>query len=164
VSCRDGPEFRDTYVVEQWPCKALHGNPFDGHTLGSVVAAMERLTGIEVHPYPRRQGLPRPRLPNRFKVWISGQVRRVTKAMRREMRGRAAIEPMIGHLKAEHRMGRNYLKGRDGDRINGRLQRVLRIKNVRIPRSGLLQRNGARQAFETCIALWRYAARGTELV
>jgi len=26
--------------------------------------------------------------------------------------------PVIGHLKAEHRMHRNYLKGRDGDRIN----------------------------------------------
>jgi hypothetical protein len=25
---------------------------------------------------------------------------------------------VIGHIKAEHRMGRNYLKGRDGDRIN----------------------------------------------
>jgi hypothetical protein len=29
-----------------------------------------------------------------------------------------AVEPIIGHMKAEHRMGRNYLKGRDGDRIN----------------------------------------------
>jgi transposase, IS5 family len=29
-----------------------------------------------------------------------------------------AIEPVIGHLKRDHRMGRNYLKGRDGDRIN----------------------------------------------
>src|SRR5438067_13062850 len=34
------------------------------------------------------------------------------------MRRRAAVEPVIGHTKAEHRMGRNYLKGRDGDRIN----------------------------------------------
>jgi transposase, IS5 family len=34
------------------------------------------------------------------------------------MKRRAAIEPVIGHLKAEHRMGRNYLKGTDGDRIN----------------------------------------------
>ena len=34
------------------------------------------------------------------------------------MRRRAAVEPVIGHVKAEHRMGRNYLKGRDGDRIN----------------------------------------------
>ena len=56
--------------------------------------------------------------PDRFKVWISGQVRRVTKAIRREMRRRAAVEPVIGHTKAERRMGRNYLKGRDGGRIN----------------------------------------------
>lgn len=56
--------------------------------------------------------------PDRFKVWIIGQVRRVTKAIRREMRRRAAVEPVIGHLKDGRRMGRNYLKGRDGDRIN----------------------------------------------
>ena len=30
----------------------------------------------------------------------------------------AAVEPVIGHLKAEHRMERNYLKGREGDRAN----------------------------------------------
>ena len=34
------------------------------------------------------------------------------------MRRRAAIEPVIGHLKQDHRMRRNYLTGRDGDRIN----------------------------------------------
>jgi IS5 family transposase len=34
------------------------------------------------------------------------------------MRRRAAVEPVIGHLKAEHRMSRNYLKGPEGDRIN----------------------------------------------
>jgi IS5 family transposase len=56
--------------------------------------------------------------PHRFRVWISGQARRVTKAIRREMKRRAAVEPVIGHLKAEHRMERNHLKGRDGDRAN----------------------------------------------
>jgi transposase, IS5 family len=56
--------------------------------------------------------------PHKFRVWISGQVRHVTKTVRREMKRRAAVEPVIGHLKAEHRLGRNYLKGRDGDRIN----------------------------------------------
>lgn len=34
------------------------------------------------------------------------------------MKRRAAVEPVIGHVKAEHRMDRNYLKGRLGDRIN----------------------------------------------
>ena len=45
-------------------------------------------------------------------------MRRVTKPIRREMKRRAAVEPVIGHVKAEHRMERNYLKGRDGDRAN----------------------------------------------
>ena len=34
------------------------------------------------------------------------------------MKRRAAVEPVIGHLKADHRMNRNDLKGQDGDRIN----------------------------------------------
>lgn len=34
------------------------------------------------------------------------------------MKRRAAIEPVIGHVKADHRMGRNHLKGRNGGRIN----------------------------------------------
>mgnify|MGYP006915993900 CR=1 FL=1 len=41
-----------------------------------------------------------------------------TKSIRREMKRRAAVEPVIGHVKAEHRMERNFLKGRDGDRAN----------------------------------------------
>ena len=34
------------------------------------------------------------------------------------MKRRAAVEPVIGHLEDGHRMGRNHLKGRDGDRAN----------------------------------------------
>ncbi len=98
--------------------KALHGNPFDGHTLGPVIAAMEKLTGIETRRIHVNKGYRGHNHPHKFRVWISGQVRRTTKALRREMKRRAAVEPTIGHLKAEHRMGRNYLKGREGDRIN----------------------------------------------
>jgi IS5 family transposase len=96
--------------------KALHGNPYDGHTLGPVVADLEKLTGVAgIHGDKGYRGH---NYPDRFKVWITGQVRRVTQAVRREMRRRAAVEPVIGHLKQDHRMGRNYLKGRDGDRVN----------------------------------------------
>ncbi len=98
--------------------KALHGNPYDGHTLAPVVADMERLTGVEVARVHVDKGYRGHNYPNTFKVWISGQVRRVTKTIRREMKRRAAVEPVIGHIKAEHRMDRNYLKGREGDRIN----------------------------------------------
>jgi IS5 family transposase len=97
--------------------KALHGNPFDGHTLAPMVADMQNLTGIEVRRIHVDKGY-RGHSANKFRVWISGQVRRTTVAIRREMKRRAAVEPVIGHVKAEHRMERNFLKGRDGDRIN----------------------------------------------
>ena len=37
---------------------------------------------------------------------------------RKKFRWRAAIEPIIGHVKSDHRMQRNYLKGFIGDEIN----------------------------------------------
>jgi IS5 family transposase len=98
--------------------QALHGNPYDGHTLGPVVAGIEAMTGIETRRIHVDKGYRGHNHPHKFRVWISGQARRVTKSIRREMKRRAAVEPVIGHLKAEHRLGRNYLKGRDGDRIN----------------------------------------------
>jgi IS5 family transposase len=98
--------------------KALHGNPYDGSTLKPVIQDLERLTGVETRRIHVDKGYRGHKHPHKFRVWISGQVRRVTAAIRREMRRRAAVEPVIGHVKAEHRMDRNYLKGRDGDRIN----------------------------------------------
>ena len=98
--------------------KALHGNPYDGHTLGAVIADPEQLTGVETRRIPVDKGYRGHNHQHKFRVWISGQTRRVTAAIRREMKRRAAVEPVIGHLKAEHRMDRNYLKGAQGDRIN----------------------------------------------
>jgi hypothetical protein len=51
----------------------------------------------------------------------------VTRPIRHKINRRAALEPVIGHLKAEHRMDRNYLKGRDGDRANA-MSRRRRLK------------------------------------
>ena len=42
----------------------------------------------------------------------------MTPKIKRELRRRSAVEPVIGHLKAEHRMGRNYLWLRQGDANN----------------------------------------------
>jgi len=98
--------------------KALHGNPFDGHTLGPVIRELEQLTGVETRRIHVDKGYRGHNHQEKFRVWITGQARRVTAPIRREMKRRAAVEPVIGHVKAEHRMGRNYLKGREGDRIN----------------------------------------------
>ena len=98
--------------------KALHGNPFDGHTLGPIIADLEKLTGVEPRRIHVDKGYRGHTHPKKFRVWISGQVRRVTAVIRREMKRRAAVEPVIGHVKIDHRMERNYLKGREGDRAN----------------------------------------------
>lgn len=104
--------------------KALHGNPFDGHTLKQAVDDVEKNTGVEVRRIHVDRGYRGHDEPNKFRVWISGQVRRTTASIKREMKRRAAVEPIIGHLKADCRMGRNFLKGRDGDRINALLAAV----------------------------------------
>ncbi|TWH96210.1 IS5 family transposase, partial [Bradyrhizobium daqingense] len=55
---------------------------------------------------------------NPRRVFISGQKRGVFGVIKRELRRRSAIEPIIGHLKAEGHLGRCYLKGRAGDAAN----------------------------------------------
>ena len=78
-----------------------------------VIAELEALTGVETRRIHVDKGYRGHNHAQKFRVWISGQVRRVTAPIRREMRRRAAVEPVIGHMKAEHRMGRNYLKSKD---------------------------------------------------
>ena len=44
--------------------------------------------------------------------------KKATRAVRRMLKRRAAVEPTIGHLKSDNRMIRNYLTGKAGDKIN----------------------------------------------
>jgi len=100
--------------------KALPGKPYDGHTLGTVIPQIEQLVGTKLQRILADAGYKGHNAPedHRFKVYTAGQKRHVTDAIKREMRRRSAVEPVIGHAKAEHRMGRNYLAGRTGDAIN----------------------------------------------
>lgn len=100
--------------------KALPGNPYDGHALATVIPGMENTIGNEIARILADAGYRGHNAPasHRFRVFTSGQKRRVTPAIKREMRRRSAVDPVIGHLKAGHRMGRNYLAGEHGDAIN----------------------------------------------
>jgi|APFEC2959095136_1045048.scaffolds.fasta_scaffold01399_1 IS5 family transposase len=92
--------------------KALPGNPYDGHTLRAVIEDTQRLTGREIERVYVDKGYRGHDAPHPRRVFISGQKRGVFGAIKRELRRRSAIEPVIGHMKAEGHLGRCYLKGR----------------------------------------------------
>jgi transposase, IS5 family len=106
--------------------QALPGNPYDGHTLAKVIPAIEKLIGNEIQRLHADAGYRGHNAPPayQFRVYTSKQKRRLTPQIKREMRRRSAIEPVIGHLKAEHRMDRNYLAHRRGDASNAILAAV----------------------------------------
>src|SRR3954453_412068 len=106
--------------------KALPGNPYDGHTLAAVVPALESTIGAALERIVTDAGYKGHNAPKdqRFKVYVAGQKRGLTAAIKRAFRRRSAVEPTIGHLKNEHRMGRNHLAGRAGDAANAVLAAV----------------------------------------
>ena len=97
---------------------ALPGNPYDGHTLAAVIAATERLTGRTIERAYVDKGYRGHDTENPRRVFISGQKRGVHGVIKRELRRRSAIEPVIGHMKADGHLGRCHLKGRAGDAAN----------------------------------------------
>jgi IS5 family transposase len=104
--------------------KALPGNPYDGHTLRDVIDQTQKLTGREIERAYVDKGYRGHDTENPRRVFISGQKRGVFGVIKRELRRRSAIEPVIGHLKAEGHLGRCYLKGRTGDAANAILSAV----------------------------------------
>ena len=106
--------------------QALPGNPYDGHTLATVIPAIEQTLGAELTRVITDAGYKGHHAPKekRFRVYVAGQKRGLTAAIKRAFRRRAAIEPVIGHLKNEHSMSRNHLIGSQGDAINAVLAAV----------------------------------------
>jgi IS5 family transposase len=105
---------------------ALPGNPYDGHTLATVIPEIEATVGASLDRIITDAGYRGHNAPQeqRFKVYVAGQKRGLTAAIKRALRRRAAVEPVIGHLKNEHRMTRNHLAGAAGDASNAVLAAV----------------------------------------
>ena len=79
--------------------KAFHGNPYDGHTLRSVIEETQALTGREIERVYADKGYRGHDAPKPLGVFLSGQKRGVHGQIRRELRRRSAIEAAIGHMK-----------------------------------------------------------------
>jgi transposase, IS5 family len=104
--------------------RALPDNPYDGHTLRDVIDRTETLTGCPIERVYVDKGYRGHDAPQPRRVFISGQKRGVFGVVKRELRRRSAIEPVIGHMKAEGHLGRCHLKGRAGDAANAILSAV----------------------------------------
>lgn len=104
--------------------RALPGNPYDGHTLRDVIEETEAMTGREIERAYVDKGYVGHDAPNPHRVFRSGQKHGVHGQIKRELRRRSAIEAVIGHCKNDGHLGRNFLKGRDGDRINAVMSAV----------------------------------------
>ena len=110
---------KESFVIG---AKSLPGNPYDGHTLQACIEQAERVTGIQPkEAYTDRGYRGHGCNTGTLKIWIAGAKRGVTAAIRRKLKRRNAVEPVIGHMKSDGRLARNFLKGVDGDAINALL-------------------------------------------
>ncbi len=102
---------------------AFKDNLFDGDTLPAQLEQVERLAGYRPKIAIADRGYRgRPHVNETEIVTPKPLPKSATKYQRQKtrkrFRSRAGIEPVIGHLKHDHRMLRNYLKGAEGDKIN----------------------------------------------
>ena len=105
---------REGFVVGM---RSMPGNPYDGHTLREALEQVEILTDTR----PKRAFVDRGYRGHGVQttaVYIAGQKRGMTPALRRDLRRRSAIEPMIGHMKTDGRLSRCALKGTLGDALH----------------------------------------------
>jgi IS5 family transposase len=99
--------------------KSFTGNPYDGHTLDAQMKQVERIIGKLVSEAHVDMGYRGRNYDGAVTVHVDKRRRgRTPRPLWRWMKRRAAVEPSIGHLKNEHRLERNRLKGAAGDAIN----------------------------------------------
>jgi len=98
-------------------------NIYDGHTLDTVLNQVKELRGERPEIGICDRGYRGRSKVGDTRIMIpKSPLKRATayekQKARKRFRRRAGIEPIIGHLKSDYRLGRNYLKGIAGDAIN----------------------------------------------
>jgi transposase, IS5 family len=100
---------------------AMSGNPYDGATLKPAIKQVEELTGVKPKEAFVDKGFRgSEHHPEDVSVYIRGR-KKLSRRLAKLLKRRAAIEPVIGHTKHDHRLERNHLLGTVGDRINAML-------------------------------------------
>ena len=98
-------------------------NEYDGHTIDKSMEQVKRIYGRKINILAGDRGYRGQRMSGNTKVVIPDVPKDSDSAYERSkkhklFRKRAGIEPIIGHCKSDHRLGRNFYKGLLGDSIN----------------------------------------------
>jgi len=110
---------KDNFIVG---IQAFHSNPYDGHTLKETVSQAERLGEFEAKELFVDRGYRGHDYEGKALVHVARQgISKIKGSLRKWLKRRSAIEPVIGHMKNDGRLGRNYLLGVEGDKINALL-------------------------------------------
>lgn len=111
---------KDNWIIG---INAVHGNPYDGHTLADSLKQVKRISGWQPgNVYCDRGYRGQSGSVDGTVVHVSKHRKKnISRAAWRWLRRRSAIEPIFSHLKSENRMDRNHLQGKEGDRINALL-------------------------------------------
>jgi IS5 family transposase len=101
-------------------------NVFDAHTLEAAIKQHRELTGATLREVIADRGYRGVKTIGGTKISVprngkKGLTTYEKRKLREKFRRRSSIEPVIGHLKSDAGLGRNYLKGLQGDRINAML-------------------------------------------
>ena len=102
--------------------RSFAGNPFDGHTLSNQLEQTTNLLqdiGVKPHTAVVDLGYRGVDADNPdVHIIHRGKFKKLTSEQRKWLRRRSAVEPVIGHLKADHGMRRCWLKGEAGDALH----------------------------------------------
>ena len=96
--------------------RSMPGNPYDGHTLREALEQPEIVAAVKPEIVFVDRGYRGVDIDG-VQIWKSGQRRGVTRGLKAMIKRRSAIEPTIGHMKSDGRLGRNWLKGAIGDAL-----------------------------------------------
>ena len=97
---------------------AHHGNPYDGATLKECLNKAEENSQTKIeNAFADKSYRGKEHHPDNVKIFISGK-KNLPLRFKKLLKSRPAIEPIIGHMKNDHRLSRNYLLGTIGDKIN----------------------------------------------
>lgn len=135
-------------------------NIHDSKTLEPVLEQYERINKKKPKEVYADRGYRGPKQVNNVAIKVPVFNKNITKAQRKKHSRRAAIEPVIGHLKYDYRLIRNFLKGSIGDSINLLLsaaafnfKRVINLWITEAIHCWQLLFMFIRTAYENCIAL-----------